>query len=214
MLYAGLAAIAIGLQWLIYRETNAPAVLFTSGIVVDAVLTTIVSAQAKGDIDGSTAAAVWSRVLERLWAVVIVDFIVSFVGWAGVLTLSAGDIVNRIIAIPILLIAAATVFSESIAVVVDDEQWWFLVVRAIGTSVRTSLAGSNLRRAIVLFALQFVPTAVSALVSSASAQHHVTVTSFWRDVPLGIVYSIPLDALIVLAFFDASGYEPKRTCGE
>lgn len=188
--------------------------IYTAGIVLDAVLTTIVCAQAKGDIDGSPAAGVWSRVLDRLWAVVIVDFIVTFVSFAGVEILSAGDIGDRIIAIPILLIAAATIYSESIAVVVDDEQWWFLVVRAIGTSVRTSWTGSNLWRAIVLFALQFVPSAVSAVVASASAQHHVTVTSFWTDVPLGIVYSIPLDALIVLAFFDASGYEPKRTCGE
>ncbi|MBV8638786.1 MAG: hypothetical protein JO322_11955 [Candidatus Eremiobacteraeota bacterium] len=202
------------MQWFVYHQTNAPAVIFTSGIVVDAVLTTIVSAQAKGDIDGATSAQVWTRVLDRLWAVVIVDFIVTFVSFAGIEILSGGDLGDRIIAIPILLIAAATVFSEAIAVVVDGEQWWFLVVRAIGTSVRTSWSGSTLWRAIVLFAMQFVPTAVSALITSSSTQHHVTVTSFWTDVPLGIVYSIPLDALIVLAFFDASGYEPKRTCGE
>ncbi len=152
--------------------------------------------------------------LDRLWAVVIVDFIVTFVSYTGLGVLSVGDLVDRVIAIPILLIAAATVFAEAIAVVIDGEQWWFLVVCAIGTSVRTSWNGSTLWRAIVLFALQFVPITVGGAVASASAQHHVTVTSFWTDVPLGILYSIPLDALIVLAFFDATGYEPKRTCGE
>ncbi len=214
-MYAGLAAVAIAVQWIVYHQTKAPAVLFTSSIVVDAVIATIVFAQAKGDIDGANTGDVWSRVLDRLWAVVIVDFITSYVGIVGVASLAAGDLADRIIAIPILLIAAATVFAEPIAAVVDGEQWWFLVVRAIGLSVRTSLRGSTLWRAIALFALGLVPTAVSALIVNASTHNHgTTTTSFWSDVPLGIIYSIPLDALIVLAFFDASGYEPKRTCGE
>ena len=215
MFYAGLAAVAVAVQWVVYHQTKAPAILFTSSIVIDAVLATIVFAQAKGDIDGASAGAVWSRVLERLWAVVIVDFITSYVGIVGLASLAAGDLPDRIIAIPILLIAAATVFAEAIATVSDGDQWWFLVIRAIGGSVRTSLSGLTLWRAIALFALGLVPTAVSTLISNASAQNHGTITSsFWSDVPLGIIYSIPLDALIVLAFFDASGYEPKRTCGE
>lgn len=202
------------MQWVIYHQTNAPAVTFTSGIVFDALLATIVFAQAKGDVDGSTAAEVWSRVLDRLWAVLVVDFIVTFVTLDGIAILAQGELLDRIIAIPILLIAAATVFAEAIAVVVDGEQWWFLVVRAIGTSIRTSWSGSTLWRAIVLFALQFVPMAAGIALTKASAQLHITITSFWTDVPLGILFAIPLDALIVLAFFDASGYEPKRTCGE
>jgi hypothetical protein len=215
LLYAGLSAVAIAVQWIIYHQTKEPSILFTSGIVIDAVLATIVCAQAKGDIDGSTARDVWLRVLDRLWAVVIVDFITSIVAILGVLVLTENAPNSRLVAIPILLLAASTVFSDAIAVVLDGEHWWFLVVRAIGTSVRTSWSGSTLWRAIVLFALQFVPTAVSTLIANGSAQSHPTAaSSFWSDVPLGIVYSIPLDALIVLAFFDASGYEPKRTCGE
>lgn len=144
----------------------------------------------------------------------VVDFIVTFVTLDGIAILAQGDLLDRIIAIPILLIAAATVFAEAVAVVVDGEQWWFLVVRAIGTSIRTSWSGSTLWRAIVLFALQFVPMAAGIALTKASAQLHITITSFWTDVPLGILFAIPLDALIVLAFFDASGYEPNRTCGE
>ncbi len=215
MLYAGLAVVAIALQWLVYHQTKAALpYVFTSSIVVDAVIATIVFAEAKGDIDGWTPREVWTRVLDRLWAVIVVDFITSYVTIVGVAILGEGDLVDRVLAIPILLIAAGTVFSEAIAVVADGEQWWFLVVRAIGGSIRTALTGATLWRAIVLFALQFVPQVISSAITATSAQHHITITSFWSDVPLGIVYTIPLDALIVLAFFDASGYEPKRTCGE
>lgn len=145
---------------------------------------------------------------------IVIDFIANFVLLAGLAPLSEAGLMDRVVAIPILLIAAGLVFADAIAVVVDGEHWWFLIVRAIGSSVRTAFRGSTLWRAIALLALQFVPMAVSSVITSVSAQHHVTVTSFWTDVPLGIVFSIPLDALIVLAFFDASGYEPKRTCGE
>ena len=214
MLYAGLAIAAIALQWAIYLVKNAPAILFTSGIVIDAVIATIVFAQAKGDVDGSNARDVWSRVLDRLWAVVIVDFITTYVSLVGIELLAAGDIANRVIAIPILLIAVATVFSEAIAVVVDGDQWWFLVIRAIGSSIRTAWSGATYGRAIILFALQFVPMVAGEALTSVSAQHHIAIAPFWRDVPLDVLFSIPLDALIVLAFFDASGYEPKRTCGE
>jgi hypothetical protein len=220
LLYAGLATLAIAVQWVIYHETASyppaqkSAIIFTSSIVVDAIVAAIVYAQAKGDIDGWTSSQVWLRVLDRLWAVVVVDFIVNFVTLSGIAPLSEGDLLDRVIAIPILLIAAGTVFADAIAVVVDDERWWFLVIRAIGTSLRTSWSGATLRRAIVLFALQFVPLAMSSALTSISAQHHVSITSFWSDVPAGILFSIPLNALIVLAFFDASGYEPKRTCGE
>lgn len=213
-MYAGLAILSIAALWFVYRLTAAPAKILTSSILVDAAIATIVFAQAKGDIDGASPAEVWSRVLERLWAVVIVDFIVSFVSIVGTGYLVQGDLADRIVAIPILLIGAGTVFAETVAVVVDGDPWWFLVVRAIGTSIRTSLSGSTLWRAIVLFALQFVPMAVSTLLTNATAQHHVRITSFWSDVPLGILFTIPLDALIVLAFFDATGYEPKRTCDE
>ncbi len=193
---------------------KTPAAQLASGMIVEAVIATVVYAQAKGDIDGASTRAVWLRVLDRLWAVVIVDFIANFVVLAGLAPLAEGTLIDRIIAIPILLTGAGLVFADAIAVVVDGERWWFLVVHAVGSSIRTAFRGSTLWRAIALLALQFVPIAISAELANVSAQHHVALTSFWSDVPLGILFSIPLDALIVLAFFDASGYEPKRTCGE
>jgi hypothetical protein len=111
-------------------------------------------------------------------------------------------------------VAVGLIFAEPIAVVADEEHWWFLPVRSLGTSIRTVWSGRTLWRAIVLFVLQFVPVIVNAAASAILERNHIAIASFWTDVPLGILYSIPLDVLIVLAFFDASGYEPKRTCGE
>jgi hypothetical protein len=213
-LYAFVAAAAMAIEWCIYRFFNRPPVIMTSGIVVSAVVDSIVFAQSKGDVDGWSGREVWARTLERLWAVVIVSFVFTFVTTYGFFLLAGGDLIDRILAIPILLIATAIIFAEAVAVVTDEDQWWFLVVRAIGTSIRTSLTGATMGRALALFGLALLPDAAVALIAPAFTHGHVPESSFWTDVPLGIVFSIPLDVLIVLAFFDASGYESNRTCGE
>ena len=213
-LFAAIVLAALVLEWLVYRFANTMPVVFATGIVVTSAVDAIVFARAKGDMDGWDAGQMWSRVLERLWAVVIVSFVFTYVATFGIALVAGGELLDRILAIPILLIAAALVFAEAAAVVVDEDQWWFVIVRAIGTSIRTAFSGSTLRRAIALFALQLVPVAVSSALAAAFSKGATPPSSFWTDVPLGILFSIPLDVLIVLAFFDASGYEPKRTCGE
>ena len=213
-LYAALSAVAICVEWLIYRATGAQGLLLASGVVIGAVVDAVVIASVQSDIDGTSAQEMWSRVLERLWAVVIVNFIFSFISFFGVELAAAGDLMDRILSIPVLLIGVGTVFAEVVAVVSDEDPWWFLVVRAFGSSIRTAWTGNTLWRAIVLFLLQFVPFIVGSTLEPALTHNHVAIASFWSNVPLGILFSIPLDVLIVLAFFDASGYEPKRTCGE
>jgi hypothetical protein len=210
--FAAVAAIAILVDWIVYQIAHAPAVLFTASIVVGAAVDTIAIARVKADVDET--GEVWPRVLERLWAVVIVNFIASYVMLYGYTLLISGDTTERFLSIPILLLAAGVVFAESVAVVTDEDHWRFLVVRAIGTSIRTAWSGSTLWRAIVLLFLQFVPAVLGAALAAAFTRNHQTLPSFWSDVPLGILFAIPLDVLIVLAFFDASGYVPKRTCGE
>lgn len=213
-LFAAVVIVALALEWLVYRFANTTPIVFSAGIVVTSAVDAIVFARAKGDADGWSPGQVWSRVLERLWAVVIVSFVFTYVAMFGIALVAGGELLDRILAIPILLVAAALVFAEAVAIVVDEDQWWFILVRAIGTSIRTAFSGSTLRRAIALFALQLVPVAVSSALSSALARGATPAPSFWTDVPVGILFSIPLDVLIVLAFFDASGYEPKHTCGE
>lgn len=214
LLYACIALAAMAIEWCVYRFYNLPAIVFASGIVVGAFVDAIVFAQSKGDVDGWSSAQVWGRVLERLWAVVVVNFIFTYVLAYAFALLAEGDAVGRILAIPIFLIAVATIFAEAIAVVVDEEHWWFLIVRALGTSIRTAWTGTTMWRAIALFILVLLPNTITAVIGGAFAHGRSPAASFWSDVPLGIVFSIPLDALIVLAFFDASGYEPDRTCGE
>ncbi|HET9031221.1 MAG TPA: hypothetical protein VFN49_13695 [Candidatus Aquilonibacter sp.] len=214
LLFCCIAVAGIGVQWLLDTRFPGPGVELTAGIVAGAIVDAIVLGIVKGDVDGWNAAQTWDRIGERLWAVIIVNFVATYVAMFGLVSVAAGDLADRLLAIPTLLIAASVVFAEAIAVVADDEAWWFVVVRAIGGSIRVAWSNGVFGRTITLFVLQLVPGAISSAIVGAVTHGHPPASSFWTDVPVGIVFSIPLDVLIVLAFFDASGYEPNRTCGE
>jgi NADH:ubiquinone oxidoreductase subunit 6 (subunit J) len=96
-LYAVVAAFAILAEWLVYRVSQAPAVTFASSIVIGAVVDAIVFAQVKDDLDGTGSRETWSRVLERLWAVVVANFVATYVTVFGISAAAAGDLTDRII---------------------------------------------------------------------------------------------------------------------
>ncbi len=188
---------------------------FAVSIVAGALLDAIVLAYTKVDVDGSDATNPWSIVLERLWVVVIANFIFTFVTEIAIELVATGSLGARILGAFTLPLAAAMVFAECIAVVSDDERWWWLPVASVGGSLRTSWqSAANMSRAIVLFALQLLPIGISGALEPLLKSAHVPLASFWSEVPLGILLTIPLDVLIVLAFFDASGYSRKSTVDE
>ena len=212
--FAAVAVIAIVAEWFVYRKSSIPEFFLPANILISAIVDAIVLGIAKGDVDGWNPSQTWERILERSWAVIIIAFVSWFVTVYGLQLLRFGGLLDRFFAIPILLIAASIVFAEAIAIAVDEEMWWFIIARSLGTSIRTSWTGSTLARAIAIFALGLLPFNLAALIAAAVTHGDPTTPSFWTDVPLGIVWSIPLDVLTVLAYFDATGYEPKRTCGE
>lgn len=187
-----------------------------ASIVTGAMLDAVVLAQTKADVDGPDAGNPWARALERLWAVVLANFIFTIVAAFGVELVAAGDIVARIAGACVLPLAAAMIFAECIAVTSDDERWWWLLVQAVGGSIRiTWRDASTTFRAILIFAFaELLPAALGYALEPVLKAQHVALSSFWSNVPLGIVLTIPLDVLIVLAFFDASGYRPELSCGE
>ena len=201
-------------QWLSYRYAGeASGANLAASIVIGAVLDAIVIAQTKADVDGETNP--WPLALERLWAVVIANFIFSLITAFALQLLVLPDFGARIFGAALLPLAAALVFAECIAITVPDDRWWWLVPAAVGGSLRTSWqSGANMSRAILIFAIQLVPLAAGNALDPVLKAQHVALSSFWGEVPLGILVTIPLDVLIVLAFFDMSGYRQKSAADE
>jgi hypothetical protein len=213
-LFALIAVVTIGIGAATVYSWNHKEALVLVILVGGAVVDTLVIAITLATFAGAGIRAGLSRALERAWAVILVNFAVSILQSVGIGTLGASNIVDRILAIVLLLFAASLIFAEVIAVTIEDERWWMLVPVAFGTSVRVAWSGSVMWRALALFALSIVPYFLETSLSDAMTKAHVAHADFWSSFPLDVIWSVPLDVLITLVLFDVTGYEPKHPCDE
>ncbi len=184
------------------------------GLIGGAVADTLVIALTLATFEGASVSAGLSRALERAWAVIVINFVVTYIFAEGAGAVGAGNIVDRILGIILLLFAASLIFAEVVAVTIDDERWWMLVPASLGTSVRIALTGAVMWRVLALFALAVFPAFLESGLNDAMTKAHVTHPDFWSSFPLAIVWSVPLNVLTTLVFFDVTGYEPKPPSDE
>jgi hypothetical protein len=214
VLFALIVFLTIGVGAAIVYAWNHKEAFLLVGLIGGAVVDTLIIAITLATFAGGGIRAALSRALERAWAVIIIFFAVSYIQSVATYTLAAGNIIDRILAIILLLFAASLIFAEVIAVTIDDERWWMLVPAAFGTSVRVTWSGSLMWRALALFALNLVPDFLASSLGSAMAKAHLPQAEFWSTFPLHIIWSVPFNVLITLVLFDVTGYEPKHPCDE
>jgi hypothetical protein len=193
---------------------HSPAAYYVASAIFLPLFVTVVYAFAIGDVDGSmTTAAIWSRVLERAWAVIVIDLLVSLVATLALLAMGSTDLLVQIFAIPSLLLSVTLVFADVHAVATRKaEPWWMLIPRSFAVSVATALGPDMLGRAFLLaFVTQFLPSLVSTLLQSTLEARHVSFSDFWAFGPLSAVIVPPLGALVALVYLDATGYESEHS---
>lgn len=213
-IFALIALVVIGLGAAVIYGWQSKAALLFVGLIGGAVADTLIISLTLATFEGAGIAAGLSRALERAWAVIVINFVMTYIFAEGIGAIGVGNIVDRILGIILLLFAASLIFAEVIAVTIDDERWWMLVPSSVGTSVRISWTGSVMWRVLALFALAIVPTFLESGLGDALTKAHVSHPDFWGSFPLSIVWSIPLNVLTTLVFFDVTGYEPKNPCDE
>jgi hypothetical protein len=183
-------------------------------VTIGAMLNAVVIGITQVDVDAATLKLGMERVLERSWAVLVINFIFYYVASFGFAMLSTNEILDRILSIPLLLIAASLVFAQTVAVTINDERWWLVIPQSFGTSSRVAWSGAVMWRAIALFLVQIVPAFGEGALSGILTKAHVEQPLFWASQPLEAIWTVPVYVLITLVFFDAIGYEPKRSCDE
>lgn len=210
------AAVTIALEAVVVFLWRAPVsvTLTFATLTVGALFDAYVIAITQGEVDGAPIEAILARVIERCWAVLIVNFVFFYIASYGFALLIQGDIMDRILSIPLLLIAASLIFSETVTVTIDDERWWMLIPQAFGASSRVAWTGAMMWRVLALFALQIIPAFGQDVLTGILTKAHVAQPEFWASAPLEAIWAIPMNVLVTLVFFDAIGYEPKRSCGE
>lgn len=184
-------------------------------VVVEPFFVAIVTAFTYADVrEDFPPGAVWLRVLERSWAVLVIGLLVNLVAALGFQSIAIADPFQKLLGAAVLVVAISLIFADVHATVVDDaEPWWLLVPRSLGASTAVVWQGLAFARAIILFALQMlVPTLLSLLVATALDQRHVPQALFWANAVTILLLLAPVQAFCTYVYLDLIGYESKRTC--
>ncbi len=167
-------------------------------------LTTLVYAFVWSDSDEEphANAATWERVLERAWAVIVIDLIFTILVGTGLRGIVTQDPLEIGIGIVILLLAAQLVFADTSATVDEMPVWW-LVPGALWRSLRTARGGVYLR-AIAILALSLLSFLAQEPLFDWMQAMHVVNAEFWSEVPLNAITVPPIAALTALVYRDAT----------
>jgi hypothetical protein len=203
-LYAAATAVVIGAQALIVFVWRIPHGLDYSGFVLPPILTTLVYAFVWSDSDEApqTAGSTWERVLERAWAVIVIDLLFSILVNTGLHGIALQDPIDVVLGIVILVVAVPLVFADTSATVDEMPVWW-LLPGAFWRSLRAA-RGTVYLRAVAILALGLL--ALFAQQPLFDWMHHAEIANaeFWAAVPLNAITVTPIAALTALVYRDAT----------
>ncbi|HEY5425896.1 MAG TPA: hypothetical protein VIJ77_05035 [Candidatus Tumulicola sp.] len=205
-LFATATAIAIGLQALLAIVWRVPHAVLLGSFVVLPILTTLVYAFVAADTrpEPMPAAAAWERFLERSWAVVIIDFVLAYIGAIGLSGASSAAPVGAIVGILALGLSAALVFTDAAATVDDDVTVASVIPHAFVRGLTTAWRWPIFPRAIAIFSIQLIVYALENATFTLLQHRHVAEPEFWSQVPILTLVVPPLAALTGLVYLDAN----------
>jgi hypothetical protein len=203
-LYAVATACVILIQWLVVFPFHVPFGYQYSTVVLLPLLTTLVYAFSWADSDESPqpATSTWERVLERSWAVIVLDLAVGLIQGTGIASIAAADPIDVSIGIVVLVVSAPLVFADTSATVDEMPVWW-LLPGALWRGVRAA-RGAVYVRAIALVALGLLVQLVQKPLFDWMQSAHVANAEFWSQVPLNAITVAPIGALTALIYRDAT----------
>ena len=189
-----------------------PLAEYVASVIIEPFFVAIVTAFTYADVRGDlSAGATWSRVLERSWAVLIIELLVQLITAIGFQSISATDVFDKLLGAGVLIVAVSLIFASVHAIVVDDaEPWWLLVPRSLGASMAVAWQGIAFARALIVFMLNaLLPELLTIVVQNALQVRHVPEALFWANA-VSVLLLLPLvQAFCTFVYLDAIGYEPS-----
>lgn len=208
-LYLLLCAGVFALQALFYTFSHVKMAEFYASLIGAPLVIVVVNVFVGCDATKSlTIAQRWERVLERAWAIILLDVGLSFVQMSGIQTMLAGgaDAGDTIMGFLTLVLSAMLVYAEPFAVLEKDAQALTVLPFAILRSMM--LGWVNVSRIFSLFAVQ-----IAAMIAGIFVNQAATKAGFapvWADFAFNTLIQVPLAALFTVAYLDTLA-EEKRT---
>ena len=209
LIVAALEALIV-LRWRANPDTS----ILVASLIVEPFFVAIVNAFTYADIrEDFSRSATWSRILERSWAVLLIDLLTTLIGVVGLQSLLTADVFEKLLGCAVIIVTVSFVFADVAATVVDDaEPWWLLVPRSLGASMAAAWQGVTFARAIIIFALSaLLPLPIADLVQRAFDAYRTPHAALWTHAIVIVLLLPVVQALCTFVYLDAIGYEPERS---
>jgi hypothetical protein len=160
---------------------------------------------------GSDAAGVLPRLsqrcerfVERLWAVIIVDVMISVVQASGFFGLASADLGDKVLGALVMILSAMLIYAEPFVCMENSIQTLTLIPFSLLRSM--TLAWVNMQRVFSLFALQMIVFAGLYGLLALLAAAQIAKTTLWELLYVTVTEA-PLYALFAVAYLDTLAQE-------
>jgi hypothetical protein len=173
------------------------------------ILTTIVYVYVAANLSDEShrIAQPWERILERVWAVVVIDFITSLIFAVALSGFAMGSLLNAALGVTVLFMFATMLFADVYAAVEPNVTVLGVVPLAFLRSISLAWQKGNLPRILVILSLWLVFNAIQAALLTLFNHWHIRDAAFWSDAPFALLATIPIAAFTALVYFDCVSRE-------
>ena len=201
-LYLIAATTTIALEASVVVLWHVPVALEFANDAITPILVTLVYAFVAADMrevrEGN--AAISARALERVWAVIVIDFLVTILFENGLGYLSIATIPGSLGGTLLLFFAAMLIFADVSATIDDTASLILLIPNAIARSIVTAVQRRMFYRVLILFTAQFVVGFVANAIYAGLHAAHLAHPMLWSIVPVTAIASVPFAAVTVVLY--------------
>lgn len=211
-LYGGTSLLVLAAQILVYFFGHFKHGDFLGALLITPILVTLVNAGVASDRCGERVPAryLFERVLERLWAVIIIDLIVTSILGAGADALNTGDALGILLGLAILFMGGTLFFADVYASTEPKPSMLTILPLSFMRSSALAWQNGNILRVCYLIGSQAAVALLITLLGIVLKHEHAANTEFWANLPLSTLSAGPFAALFTVVYYDCIARERER----
>ena len=206
-LYATATLVAFGVQIALALVWRIPHALELGSSIAVPLVVALVYAFVSADAGepGLSESLVWERFLERAWAVIVLDFLLSYVWGVAIFDSMSSNVLDMLAGLAAFIFSVFFVFADAGAVVDDDVNVWSVIPRSLLRSVAVVWNSTIFARALAIVSFVLLETVAQIALQILLPHFNVTQPLFWAWIPINTVVAVPISALTVVIYRDAAG---------
>jgi hypothetical protein len=210
---AVLATIGLETAFLALRGLRDP--IDVASLIVLPILALIVYVFVGTDATGQDVppAARWTRVLERSWAVIVIDIVCTLLLSVAIGGLSVPNGSGLVIGLVAYALVMLTIFADINAALEPNVGSLWLIPGAFARSAVLATHRSNVFLTLSLVATDVLFYIIEGLLASWFSSIHFANALFWANIPLQALLQIPLGALGVVVYLECIAREKAAATG-